>query len=66
MKDFAINKRVHCGSRGTRPTLGAQEIISICNYAVHGEKLTDKQISFVRESSSGLLKALELELENAL
>ena len=46
--------------------LGSQEVISICNYAIHGEKLTDAQISFVRESAPGLLKALERELSKAL
>jgi hypothetical protein len=46
--------------------LGSQEVISICNYAIHGEKLTDAQISFVRESAPGLLKALKRELSSAL
>lgn len=46
--------------------LGSQEVISICNYAIHGEKLTEAQILFVRESAPGLLKALESELNNAL
>lgn len=46
--------------------LGSQEVISICNYAIHGEKLTDAQISFVRESAPGLLKALKRELSKAV
>jgi hypothetical protein len=44
----------------------SREVVAICNYAVHGEPLTDKQISFVRESSPSLLKALKSSLENAL
>lgn len=56
----------HVGSVSKEIVEGIQEIISICNYAVHGEKLTDKQISLVRESWSGLLKALETELQNDL
>lgn len=55
--DWGISKEI---------IIGTQEVISICNYAIHGEKLTDAQITFVRESSSGLLKALESELSNAL
>lgn len=46
--------------------VASREVTAICNYAVHGEPLTDKQISFVRESAPSLLKALESSLENAL
>jgi hypothetical protein len=45
---------------------GAMEVISICNYAVHGEPLTKAQIAFVRESAPGLLKALKNELQVGL
>lgn len=45
---------------------GSQEVISICNYAVHGEDITSDQIYFVRQSAPGLLKALEASLKNAL
>jgi hypothetical protein len=45
---------------------GAMEVISVCNYAVHGEPLTKAQISFVRESAPGLLKALKNELQSGL
>ena len=45
---------------------GVMEVISICNYAVHGEELTDTQINFVRNSAPGLLKALRKELQNGL
>lgn len=40
---------------------GVSEIISICNYAIHGEKLSEKQIELVRKSSPSLYKALENE-----
>lgn len=42
---------------------GVSEVISICNYAIHGEKLSDKQIEFVRNSSPSLYKALENEFQ---
>ncbi|VVS95374.1 hypothetical protein [Desulfoluna spongiiphila] len=42
---------------------GVMEVISVCNYAAHGEPLTKKQIAFVRESAPGLLKALKKELQ---
>jgi hypothetical protein len=45
--------------------IGVQEIVSICNYAVHGDELTKAQIEFVRESAPGLLKALEANLREA-
>lgn len=45
--------------------IGVQEVVSICNYAVHGEKITEKQIAFVRESAPALLQALETELKRA-
>lgn len=45
---------------------GSMEVISICNYAVHGEKLSEAQVEFVRESAPGLLKALREELKNYL
>lgn len=44
---------------------GTMEVISVCNYAVHGEPLTKAQITFVRESAPGLLKALEKELQES-
>ena len=45
---------------------GVMEVISVCNYAVHGEPLSKAQIAFVRESAPGLLKALENELQSGL
>ncbi|WP_421181259.1 hypothetical protein [Aeromonas enteropelogenes] len=45
---------------------GVTEVISVCNYAVHGEPLSNAQIAFVRESAPGLLKALKNELQNGL
>ena len=45
---------------------GVMEVISVCNYAVHGEPLSKIQIAFVRESAPGLLKALKNELQNGL
>lgn len=46
--------------------VGVMEVVSVCNYAVHGEDLTETQINFVRNSAPGLLKALRKELKNAL
>jgi hypothetical protein len=46
--------------------VGSQEVISICNYAVHGEELTGDQVYFVRKSAPGLLKALEASLRGTL
>ncbi|WP_320151138.1 hypothetical protein [uncultured Tolumonas sp.] len=43
---------------------GISEVISICNYAIHGEELSEKQIDFVRKSSPNLYKALENEFSN--
>lgn len=45
---------------------GVREVISVCNYAVHGEPLSKAQIAFVRESAPGLLKALKNELQSRL
>ncbi|HGS5506172.1 hypothetical protein BBL91_11235 [Vibrio parahaemolyticus] len=45
---------------------GVREVVSICNYAVHGEPLSETQISFVRQSAPGLLKALKNELQAGL
>ncbi|EHJ92083.1 hypothetical protein [Vreelandella boliviensis] len=44
---------------------GVTEVISVCNYAVHGEPITKTQIAFVRESAPGLLKALSKELKGS-
>lgn len=46
--------------------VGIREVISICNYAVHGEDITGDQIYFVRQSAPSLLKALEASLANGL
>jgi len=40
---------------------GVSEIISICNYGIHGEMPTENQLKFVRSSSSKLYKALDSE-----
>ncbi|HAS8321868.1 TPA: hypothetical protein I7714_21005 [Vibrio vulnificus] len=45
---------------------GVREVVSICNYAVHGEPLSDTQIAFVRDAAPGLLKALKNELQSGL
>ena len=45
---------------------GVMEVISVCNYAVHGEPLTKTQVAFVRESAPGLLRALKNELQHSL
>jgi hypothetical protein len=41
---------------------GIMEIMSICNYAVHGEDVTSAQVAFVRDSAPGLLAAIENNL----
>ncbi|MOA00201.1 hypothetical protein D3C78_1195510 [compost metagenome] len=46
--------------------VGIQEVISICNYAVHGEDITPDQVYFVRQSAPSLLKALEASLGKSL
>ncbi|MCT0202905.1 hypothetical protein KQ302_06060 [Synechococcus sp. CS-602] len=46
--------------------IGIQEVISICNYAVHGENITNDQVYFVRQSAPSLLKALEDSLGKSL
>ncbi len=45
---------------------GVMEVISVCNYAIHGESLSKAQVDFVRESAPGLLKALKNELQSGL
>ncbi len=40
---------------------GVSEIISICNYGIHGEVPSENQLEFVRSSSANLYKALESE-----
>jgi len=43
---------------------GVLEVMAICNYAIHGEIVSENQISFVLESSPGLYKALKKELQS--
>ena len=40
---------------------GVSEVISICNYGIHGEIPSESQLEFVRSSSANLYKALESE-----
>lgn len=40
---------------------GVSEVISICNYGIHGEIPSENQLEFVRSSSANLYKALESE-----
>lgn len=35
-----------------------REILSICNYAIHGENVTDKQVSFVNKNAEQVLEYL--------
>ena len=48
------------------PTIakGVLEVVAICNYAIHGENLSEEQISFAKESAGSLYTALAWELEN--
>lgn len=36
-----------------------KEILSICNYAIHGEKVSDKQVSFVTKNANQILEYLK-------
>ncbi|MDC0610330.1 hypothetical protein OAP63_06310 [Vibrio sp.] len=42
---------------------GVREVITICNYGIHGESLSEAKVAFVKNSAPGLLKALKKELE---
>jgi hypothetical protein len=35
-----------------------REILSICNYAIHGEKVTDNQVNFVSKNAKVVLDYL--------
>lgn len=41
---------------------GVLEVLSVCNYAVHGEDVSEAQLGFVRESAPGLYDALQQAL----
>jgi hypothetical protein len=43
---------------------GVLEVMAICNYAVHGEIISENQIAFVLDSASGLYIALKNELQS--
>lgn len=43
---------------------GVLEVMAICNYAVHGETISENQIAFVLDSAPGLYKALKKELQS--
>lgn len=43
-------------------THGVIEVLSVCNYGVHGEEVTEAQLGFVRESAPGLHDALQRAL----
>lgn len=43
---------------------GVLEVIAICNYAVHGESVSENQIAFVLDSAPGLYAALKKELQS--
>lgn len=53
-------------SENIPPTVinGVLEILAICNYAVHGEKISESQIAFVLDSAPGLYEALKKELQS--
>jgi len=38
---------------------GVLEVLSVCNYGVHGEEVSPAQLDFVRESAPGLYDALQ-------
>lgn len=42
---------------------GVLEILAICNYAVHGEEVSESQIAFVLDAAPGLYQALKNELQ---
>ncbi|MDP1530736.1 hypothetical protein [Rhodoferax sp.] len=41
---------------------GVLEVLSVCNYGVHGEEVSEAQLGFVRESAPGLYDALQQAL----
>ncbi|MNF79052.1 hypothetical protein D3C84_612570 [compost metagenome] len=43
---------------------GVLEVMAICNYAVHGETVSDNQIAFVFDSAPGLFEALKKGLQS--
>lgn len=43
---------------------GVLEVMAICNYAVHGETVSENQNDFVLESAPGLYAALKKELQS--
>lgn len=43
---------------------GVLEVMAICNYAVHGETVSENQIAFVLDSAPGLYAALKKELQS--
>lgn len=43
---------------------GVLEVMAICNYAVHGEAVSENQIAFVLDSAPGLFAALKSELQS--
>ncbi|MEL4249149.1 hypothetical protein [Shewanella xiamenensis] len=43
---------------------GVLEVMAICNYAVHGEAVSENQIAFVLDSAPGLFAALKNELKS--
>lgn len=59
-----LNRLRENESISKRVLIGVREVMSVCNYAIHGESLTNTQIDFVRDSAPGLLEALSIELQN--
>lgn len=43
---------------------GVLEVMAICNYAVHGETISENQVAFVLDSAPGLYRALKKELQS--
>ena len=43
---------------------GILEIMAICNYAIHGEEVSSKQIKLVEKSANGLYEALKKSLKS--
>jgi hypothetical protein len=41
---------------------GVLEVLSVCNFGVHGKEVTEAQLGFVRESAPGLYDALQQAL----
>lgn len=50
LKDNILNTNIYNPLR---------EILAICNYAIHGEKVSDNQVSFIKDYANELILYLQ-------